>query len=200
MELVEIYKETHNEEMVASRVEAGKKSGTTKASKRAERARAYVSQPTDETVAVVGPDAPEGLAARVPAEVITKVRSLRTQDEAAALVEATRQYLRRTETLAGQIDSLEKTAKELGVQFDRGAIMASMTLERDERLEIVADLLPYIDGLEAKTSKAKTQVEDLREKGRLYDQLVIDHRRLKELHNQTIAGRVAQGQPAASTH
>lgn len=195
-----------NQEITKARVRAGKRSGETKRAKKADKKAAHTTTGITreeigaETVAIVGDDAPEGLAAHVPAEVIAKVRAIRSTDEAGALIEAARQYLRRTDTIGSQIDSLEKTAKDLGVRFDREAIMASFTLHPDERLEIVADLLPYIDKLEGKVETIKQQMEGLREKGRQYDELKRNYDRLKTLHDQTIAGRVAQGQSVASTH
>ena len=112
----------------------------------------------DETVAIVGPDADDGLAAKVPAAQLRKLAETR-KDEPAALVEAARQYVARPKSnINAMLADLEAEAEKLGITFDREQFLRdwpgfadATESETDERLEAIALVLPYIDALERRS-------------------------------------------------
>lgn len=159
--------------------------------------RKVLAEP-DDTVAIVGEDKPAGLAAKVDAGTIAKLRSTR-KDESGALVQAARDYLNRASTASTIVGDMERSAKAAGLSFDVEAVKAMFVVEQDERLETVALLLPFIDEQEAKLARQKATIEAYIEKTRLFDQLKRDYEALKKANERRIAGQVAQAQ-TASTH
>jgi hypothetical protein len=137
--------------------------------------------------AVVGPDAPNPFAG---------LRALR-KSEPAALVEAARQYNNRQDFVISRLVEMEK----LGVVIDREKVMKGIKLERDDELEGIVKVLPFIDELEAQVKQAESwreQVISLRgevktareEKGKAQTELArqIDaNRRLSERMASTVA-------------
>lgn len=102
--------------------------------------------------AITGPDAPKPFAALAPMR----------KNEAAALVEAARQYADRGSTVDAKLDEIERTMATIGVAFDREMLRGSITLERDERLETVGLVLPYIHELEQRVARLTQDNTDLR--------------------------------------
>lgn len=106
----------------------------------------------DEPVeAIAGPEAPS------PFEVLKPMR----KDEPKALVEAARQYRDKTGGIRSKIDDVIATAKELGISINETALRESVTVENDERLEIICLVLPYIEALERRVEALLEKSTDL---------------------------------------
>lgn len=136
----------------------------------------------DETVAIVGPDPVQPLAALAPAR----------KDEGKALVEAARQYQSRSDAVIEHLKAIEA----LGIKVDRVAAMGAIELGRDERLENVSDVLDYVTELEAKNAKLERQIaslnmerRDLLGKVTELDSLRAANRRLSE-RNTTLSAQI----------
>jgi hypothetical protein len=138
----------------------------------------------DETVAIVGDDKPEPLAALAPAR----------KDEGLALIEAARQYRRRDQGVIEHLDAIEA----LGIKVDRAAALGAIELTRDERLEAVGDVLDYIDQIERENARSARWHDErkalLAENATLRgenDRLTRANRRMAESRAvQTVASRV----------
>ena len=109
----------------------------------------------DQLVAEAGEDKPAGLAASVDAKTVKRLKESR-KDEASALVEAARQYANRDDRLDGMIADMEKAAKEMGIAFDAASALGLFTVEHDERLEVIAQVMPYIERLERENERLKS--------------------------------------------
>lgn len=107
-----------------------------------------------ETEAIVGPE---------PANAFASLAPLR-KNEAAALVEAARQYANRDTTVNTQLDQMEAAMKAIGVTFDRSLVQGAVVIERDERLESVALVLPYINQLEQGFARVTDELAQARAK------------------------------------
>jgi hypothetical protein len=94
----------------------------------------------EETKAIAGPEPTK------PTEVL---RPLRKADDAEALIAAARQYVDR----ARQLDAKIKELEAIGLHVDHELIHQAVSWETDERLELVALLLPYITRLENTNSR-----------------------------------------------
>jgi hypothetical protein len=149
---------------------------------------------TDEEVtrAIAGADVDTSIGAQINPVTAATLRGMR-KNESAALVEAARQYLGRTEKLDDILDSLEATAKEMGISFDRTVAMGLFTLDRDERLENVALALPYITSLEREIEVRDMQVEEMRRKVERMAELERDLAGLRRLQQERVTSTV---QPA----
>lgn len=133
--------------------------GTIKSGRKSLKATATPTAPNPEVVAirtdeqdrpveaVVGPDAPspfEGL------------RALK-RDEPAALVEAARQYEHRQDFVLERLVEIEK----LGVTIDREKVMKAIKLDRDDELEGIVKVLPYVGELEARVNQSENWRKDV---------------------------------------
>jgi len=92
--------------------------------------------------AVVGEDAPSPFEA---------LRGLRKGSDAEAFVEAARQYERRNDFVIAKLTEIEA----LGITIDREKVLKGVHLQRDDELEGVARVLPYIDELESRVKQAE---------------------------------------------
>lgn len=105
-------------------------------------------------VAEAGEDRANGLAAHVDTTTMTRLQEAR-RDEPGALIEAARQYARRDDRLDGMVADMERAAAEMGIPFDREAAFGLFTVERDEFLETITLVLPYVDRLERENERLK---------------------------------------------
>jgi hypothetical protein len=153
---------------------------------------AVATDPTEETRAIAGPDAPT-IGDLAPAAM----KALR-RDEIAALIEATRQYQNRHATILGKLDELATMAKEIGVTFSKERALESITLDTDERLEAIALVLPHIDRLDEMATRLTNQITAQSAKVRDYDKVVAENNRLKSRVEDLVSRRItAQQQPLA---
>jgi len=81
------------------------------------------------------------------------------KDEEAALVEAARQYSTRHEAVFAKFSELEA----MGITIDREKAMKAVKLERDDELEGVSKVLPYIDRLERNLDRALANSNTVRD-------------------------------------
>lgn len=148
----------------------------------------------ENTRAIVGEDAPSSVAFRL------REAGVRKPDEAAALVEAARQYTNRNSTLTSKIAELEAVAKELGMTVNTDLLTASITdaidLEPDPVLEIVAQVLPYIEQVERNVKTLTDRLVEAMDKNRELDGLRREVRTLRE-QNQRLIGQRATGATTA---
>lgn len=175
-----------------NKAEGHAKSGATKRAKTAARhaEETDVTRP-DETVAIVGEDAPKGLGSHIDPATLASLRSTR-KDESAALVEAARQYSTRTSTVLDMLDGLEAQAKELGITFDKEATAKMFSFDRDERLETVLLTLPYVDTLLQENRRLVTQNGELLAKLEQFDRIKRDYEALQRANERRIAASVGQ--------
>lgn len=143
----------------------------------------------EETRAISGPE-PDRHLGSLMNETVKSIR----KDDAAALIEAARQYANRTSSITAKIDELAKVAAEVGVTFDRAKAAEAVSYEPDERLEVVAQLLPYIDRIERSLERVSNQLVEQSGKVRDYDQMKVENRRLRERIEHLISNRVAAQQ------
>lgn len=134
--------------------------------------------------AISGPDRPTMLEA---------LRDLR-KDESYALVEAARQYLGRERNLGSGIETLLAQASALGVKIDVESLRSAITIERDDRLESVSLVLPYIDLLERQVERLTTANVEYRSKLKAHDDLARENKSLRDQNTRLIAQRVAIAQ------
>lgn len=139
----------------------------------------------DEPVeAIVGPDSPN------PFDVLRPYR--RVVSEPYALVEAARQYRDRSTKMDGGIKDLLDQAAELGLKVDEEALRAAISpIERDDRLETIALVLPYIDQLEAATARLLGQVDGLKVQVTELNKLRMDVTALRSQNQRLIAKQVS---------
>jgi hypothetical protein len=109
----------------------------------------------EETKAVVGEERPSPFAALAP---------LRKLDDAEALIEAARQYRNRKATISATIEQTVKAMASIGVTFDREAFEQTLTIETDEALELVAQLIPHVDALQNRIGAQQEQINALKAK------------------------------------
>lgn len=134
-----------------------------------------------ETVAIVGDDPVSAMAALHEAR----------RDESYALVEAARQYTTRATRMDQQVEGLLAQARELGLHVDEAALRASISpVARDERLEAVALVLPYIDGLERTIARKEEAINKLRVQLTESDKITREVRALRTQNQQLIARQV----------
>jgi len=111
----------------------------------------------DEPVeAVVGEDAPTLGEALATPELRAQFREMR-KDEPAAFVEAARQYENRNEFVIAKLKEIEA----MGVVIDREKVLKGVHLQRDDELEGVVKVLPYIAELEQRLKQAEGWREDM---------------------------------------
>lgn len=139
----------------------------------------------EETRAIAGPE-PDRRAGWAP---LAPARKL---DDAEALIAAARIYRDRATKIESKIRELQTLATELGVtNFDPAALVASLHFERDERLELVAKLLPTIDALETRVKRLGETIAANRDKVLNYDRLAQEHKKLSD-RNSSLTGQLAQ--------
>lgn len=132
------------------------------------------------TRAIAGPE---------PESPFAVLRSLR-KDESGALVEAARQYANRMKLVETKLAELA----EAGIHVDVSAIK----LDKDERLEVISLVLPYINSLESALHNLSEQNESLRKKLADFDQIKRSYEVLKKRFDGAVASRVASDMIAAS--
>lgn len=128
----------------------------------------------EETRAIAGPE---------PASPFAVLRSLR-KDESGALVEAARQYAGRMKLVETKLAELEAA----GIHIDVSAVK----LDKDDRLESISLVLPYINSMESTLHNLSEQNEALRKKMADYDLLRRDYQVLKKRFENGVAARVAR--------
>jgi hypothetical protein len=156
-------------------------------------------QETEERVALAAKPAVEGQELRAvagpekgdsPWEVLRPLR----KDEARALVEAALQYSGKSKFLKEKIAELQ----EAGFQADE----TMFKFERDERLETIALVLPYIQGLLTENERVGTWVTKVKELGNENERLRRERDALRRLNDQYVRERAATqrvAQPAATS-
>jgi hypothetical protein len=135
----------------------------------------------EEVRAIAGPE-----NKNEPFEVLRHLR----RDESAAQVEAVRQYIDRAAFLDQKLDELAKA----GITVNRAAIV----FERDERLETLALLLPYINNLEGRITVMQETIESLQKKASVSTELAQENRKLKEQNQRLISEKVGRSIVSAS--
>lgn len=138
----------------------------------------------EEVRAVSGPEAPSPFVALAPLR----------RDEAQALLSAAAQYLNRSEVLSKQFDSLKTAAAALGITIDIETVMKSVSFDRDERLEHIALVVPFVRGLEAAVERLSAQVQDQRARVSEFDKVRRERDRLADRLRDMTSARVLQGQ------
>lgn len=133
-----------------------------------------------ETVAVAGPERPS------PFEALRPLR----KNESKALVEAARQYKNKAVFLAQKIEELRAEG------FTVDASMFSF--KQDEYLETVAQILPYVDSLEAENGRVANYIDQLREKSAAFDTLKRNYDALKRINDERIARDVGGARVASA--
>lgn len=133
--------------------------------------------------AIAGPDAPQAF------EVLRSER----KDEGVALVEAARQYLGRQDTIRRAFQEMEKQ----GITVDWTRVDQVVSVEQDDRLESVANLLPYVTQLEKRVERLSTDNAELRERNKGIDTLTMENRKLREQNQRLLADKVGRSQTAA---
>jgi hypothetical protein len=130
--------------------------GVTEPERRVDTERVAIQ--TDEkerpVAAIVGPDAPtlgEGLRDTFVAMQANE------KDESAAFVAAARQYSSRQDFVIAKLREMEA----LGIQLDREKVLRGVKLQRDDELEGVVKVLPYIDQLEGRLKQADGWRDDM---------------------------------------
>lgn len=129
----------------------------------------------EEVRAIAGPE---------PESPFAVLRALR-KDESGALVEAARQYANRAKLVDQKLGELEAA----GIHVDRSAVK----MDKDEVLESVALVLPYINSLENTLHNFSEQNDALRKKMADYDQIKRDYAVLKRRFEKDVAAKVASG-------
>lgn len=140
--------------------------------------------------AVVGEDAPTlGEAIRVGSPEVAKVLREMRKSEPEAFIEAARQYEHRNEFVIERLVEMES----LGVVIDREKVMKGIKLERDDEIEGVVRVLPYIDELESRAKQAqewRDQIvslrNELREARRERDEARVEAQRQKEANARIV--------------
>lgn len=110
------------------------------------------------------------------------------KDEVGALIEATRQYKEREKVLGEEYTKL----RELGFQMTWERFSQSFPIAKDERLEAVALLLPYISELENRIVALKRERDSLREDVRGKSDLLMQNNKLRSQVDRLIALKAAQ--------
>ncbi len=135
------------------------------AQKRAEGAQRGAAKRAESVlVAESGEGKAEGIAAHVDQTTITRLKEAR-KDEPAALIEAARRYANRDDRLDGMVADMERAAAEMGIPFDRDSAFGLFTVERDEFLETIALVLPYVDRLEKENERLKETLHRVQTSG-----------------------------------
>lgn len=155
---------------------------------------ALATNSTEEVRAIAGDEPDNSLAGRI--RDARRVSGA-LPDESGALVEAARQYQGRSGELKIKVAELEAVARDLGMTIDTGQLMASVSIEPDPVLEVVAQTLPYINGLEQRIARQAETIAEQRERLKGYDELRNENRRLHEQNQRLISGRVVSAQAPA---
>jgi hypothetical protein len=132
--------------------------------------------------AIAGPDKPNPFAALAPLR----------KDESYALVEAARQYNQRDTKVNERIEGLLRQAKEFGLTVDETALRNSITIARDERLETVSLVLPYIGMVESQLANYQEQNERLRKQLSDMEKTQREIVSLREQNRRLMAKQVVQ--------
>lgn len=151
------------------------------------------TSPEEEVRAIAGPDRDERMGDLMKANI----KALR-KDDGGALVEAARQYQNRIGTFKTKVEELASLAIASGIVFDKEMAMKAVSVDVDERLEVVASLLPYIDRLEQTLERLGGQLASQSGKIRDYDNMHNENIRLKERVRQMISARALPATPSAS--
>jgi len=107
------------------------------------------------------------------------------KSEPRAAVEATRQYL-------AKWDIAKEHARALfdaGLVDDTATVLDNLKLDRDDQLDTIAKILPYIDELEHQVLNLERFQETLKAKAAKVDDLEVALRRSKEQNTRLIASR-----------
>lgn len=134
----------------------------------------------DEVRAIAGPDAPSPFAVLAPLR----------KSESGALVAAAQQYRDRHALLATKLKEL----REAGINVDEKAI----TLARDERLETIMLVLPYIEDLTSHDTKYEQLRTNYSELERNYNAVNRELGALRRWRDEVVAARVAAGNTVES--
>lgn len=105
-------------------------------------------------------------------EVKMRLAGASKKDEGEALIEAARQYAGREEFIKEEL----KRFAEMGITIDESAIK----VEKDERLEGVAVLLPYIDRLKRSIERQSQALDEVQETGQNARRVETLQRELEE--------------------
>jgi hypothetical protein len=132
--------------------------------------------------AIAGPDKPNPFAVLAPMR----------KDESYALVAAARQYNQRDTKVNERIEGLLRQAKEFGLTVDETALRASITIQRDERLDTVSLVLPYIDLIESQLANYQEQNERLRTQLSAMEKTQREIISLREQNRRLMAKQVVQ--------
>jgi hypothetical protein len=178
----------------AGRKKQGKTHAENSAARKAAKAAAVVTpavtlatDDTEEVRAIAGEEPDRHLGSLMN----ESIRALR-KDDAAALIEAARQYTKRTTSIDAKIDELAKLAAEVGISFDREKAHDAVRYDTDERLEAIKDVLPYIEKLEASVERLSKQLVTQSGKVRDYDNMANENRRLRDRVESLISRNVGQ--------
>lgn len=158
---------------------------------------AIATDPIEEVRAIAGDEPDNTLAGR-----IREARRVsgKAPDEAAALVEAARQYQGRNGALSAKITELAETIKSLGMTIDPETLAADVLdrveFEPDPVLETVALVLPYITTLEQRNDRLGQTIVDQRNQLQGYEAVRVENRRLKEQNQRLVSAKVSA--PVAS--
>lgn len=134
--------------------------------------------------AIVGPEPPAPLA---------DLRQYR-KNESFALVEAARQYAERHTKVGSSIEDLIAQAKAYGVTIDIDTVRQAVQFERDERLEDVGLVLPYVDELERAVSRLTNERTELYKKIADLNAAKVENTKLKAQVDRMIAQKVTAAQ------
>jgi hypothetical protein len=145
---------------------------------------AYAGTNGEETKAIVGPDAPSSFAGLAPLR----------KNEAYALVEAARQYTQRGTKMQEALAEFLHQAEELGLTVDDTKLQGSFgKAKKDERLESVGLVLPYITSLEQRVERLTTDLNAERarfaEFGQLKSTVASQRSHIERLIAEREAGR-----------
>jgi hypothetical protein len=128
-------------------------------------------------------------------QVADKLREVRKPSDAEAFVEAARQYEHRNEFVIERLVELE----QLGIQIDRAKVMSGINLQRDDELEGVVKVLPFIDELVASRNQAQAwrdEIVSLRNEMRTIrrerDEARLEAQRQKEANARIVEKRVQE--------
>lgn len=130
----------------------------------------------EETRAIAGPEPQKAFAA---------LASLR-KDEPAALVEAARQYANRQTAVEQQYQTLVT----MGLQVDKEAFLASISLPKDDLLDAISLVLPLITTLQNKNESLLAQLNAARDKTKDYAEVKHAYERLQKRWNERVAEKV----------
>jgi hypothetical protein len=150
----------------------------------------FIDAPVEETVYVV--EAAPVVVAPDPAHV-TRTESIKSfeglaplrKSEPLALVEATRQYLKKWDIA----DTHATALVAAGLANSKEMIFASLKLDHDPVMDVVALVIPYIDELEKRIVNLDRFQDTLKAKAARVDDLEVALRRTKEQNTRLISSR-----------